>query len=228
MKRFFAGGFALRTILRLRRFQALEAVAAVLCSLSLLAWTWVLPQLQARVKADQSLLEAQRITLVRLSVVQPAPVASKSQNNLDAFRMILGDRREVDRYLAAIFNVARHHQLALVKGEYKLDFNPTTRTYVYQVLLPVVGTYASVRRFCNQVLVQAPFASLDEISYRRESVAAGIIEARLHFSLHLADRTPEAPLNVVATPVPVAAADLPVPVKVISPQAPQTALRPAS
>ena len=228
MKRFFSGGFALRTLLRLRRLQALEVVAAVLCGLSLLAWTWVLPHLQARVLTHQSLLEAQRMTLVRLAVVQPVPVASKSRNNLDAFRMVLGDRREVDRYLASIFDVARRHQLALVKGEYKLDFNTATRTYVYQVLLPVVGTYASVRRFCDQVLVQAPFASLDEISYRRESVAAGVIEARLHFSLHLADRTAEAPLHAAAAPIPVAPANPLVPVKVTSPQAPQTALRPAS
>lgn len=227
MNRHVAGSLPLRTVLRLRRLHGPDVVAVILCGLSLLAWTWALPQLQARLKAHQSRLGAQRATLVRLSVVQPAPVPSQSQNNLDAFRIVLGDRREVDQHLATIFAVARRNQLTLAKGEYKLDFNAATRTYVYQMLLPVVGTYASVRRFCDQVLVQAPFASLNEVSYRRASVAAGVIEAHLHFSLHLADRTPAAPREPAEAPVPSAPADPAVPARLVIAQVPRTAFRPA-
>ena len=81
MKHVSAGSVALRMVLRLQGLQPLEVVAAVLCCLSLLAWMWVVPQLQARVMAHQNLLAAQRSTLARLSAVQSAPVASQSENN---------------------------------------------------------------------------------------------------------------------------------------------------
>jgi len=46
---------------------------------------------------------------------------------------------------------------------------------------------AAVRRFCERVLLTIPFASLDEITFKREAVGNGSLDARLRFTLYLTD-----------------------------------------
>jgi hypothetical protein len=61
-----------------------------------------------------------------------------------------------------------------------------TRLCRYRVRLPLVGSYLQIRAFVEQSLQELPFASLDELSLRREGIASGELEAGLTLSLHLA------------------------------------------
>ena len=58
--------------------------------------------------------------------------------------------------------------------------------YTYQVTLPVKGSYGAVWKFGMLALRAIPFASLDEISFRRDAIGDAAVEARLRLTLYLA------------------------------------------
>ncbi|MGZ3158645.1 MAG: hypothetical protein ACXU7H_06145, partial [Burkholderiaceae bacterium] len=52
---------------------------------------------------------------------------------------------------------------------------------------PVKGQYQAIRKFCEQTLLAIPFASLDEINFKRDEITNSTLEAKLHFTLYLSD-----------------------------------------
>ena len=60
----------------------------------------------------------------------------------------------------------------------------------YQIVLPVKGGYQPLWQFAMQGLRDMPFASLDEVSFRRDAIAEPVVEARLRFTLYLKDGAP--------------------------------------
>ena len=59
--------------------------------------------------------------------------------------------------------------------------------------LPLKGSYAAVWQFALQALRAMPFASLDELSFRREQIADPTLEARVRLTLYLSDAAGVAP-----------------------------------
>jgi hypothetical protein len=60
--------------------------------------------------------------------------------------------------------------------------------HAYQVTLPVKGSYAAVWNFALDSLRAIPFASLDDISFKRDSIGDDKVAARLRLTLYLADQ----------------------------------------
>jgi hypothetical protein len=86
------------------------------------------------------------------------------------------------------FALADKAGLVLSKGEYREAFDSNARVYTYQLTLPVKGSYRAIRDFAMQSLRAIPFASLDEISFRRDAIGDANVEARLRFTLYLRDQ----------------------------------------
>jgi len=78
----------------------------------------------------------------------------------------------------------------LNQGEYKAGYDKASRVSTYQIILPVKGPYQAIWQFAMQGLREMPFASLDEVSFRRDSIAEPAVEARLRFTLYLKDGAP--------------------------------------
>jgi hypothetical protein len=53
----------------------------------------------------------------------------------------------------------------------------------------VKGSYAAIWQFAMAALRTIPFASLDEITFRRDAIGDATVDARLKLTLYLRDGT---------------------------------------
>jgi hypothetical protein len=175
-------------VLRLRL--ALMALGPVFCAACLLlllggaALLWLLPQRALQAKRQQVALR-----VVAMPVHQQAKAAPVSANdNLLLFYDALGEKRYAEQQVKTLFGLAAKAKLSLRQGEYKSAYERNARLHTYQVTLPVKGGYADVWQFGLMALRVIPFASLDEISFKRDSIGEPQVEARLRLTLYLADK----------------------------------------
>lgn len=174
----------LRARLLLMRTGPAVCVALALCLPGLGAWAWLLPQQAA---------------LVRRAVLPPTPAIPapavpaplSSNQNLTLFYATLGDQRDAEQQLQTLFALAARTGLVLSQGDYKAGYDQASRVSTYEIVLPVKGSYQSVWRFSALALRAMPFAALDEINFRRETIGDAAPEARLRLTLFLNPLAPE-------------------------------------
>jgi Tfp pilus assembly protein PilO len=120
----------------------------------------------------------------RATSEEQAPVSTNAKR-LAVFEQTLGQRAELDAYLRVVFENAQQRGLRLKLGEYRLAAVPPGRYQRYEMVLPVEGRFDAIQAFSQQVLLALPFAALDDIIVRRESVGSPVVEAKLRFALYL-------------------------------------------
>jgi hypothetical protein len=108
-------------------------------------------------------------------------------DNLAAFHATLGQRRHAEQQLKTLFGLAAKNGLVLSQGEYKSGFDRNAQVHTYQVNLPVKGSYAAIWQFALAALRAMPYAALDDISFRRDSIGDAAVEARLRITFYLSD-----------------------------------------
>ena len=104
------------------------------------------------------------------------------------------------QWLSTVYSMAEGEKLELLQGTYKLTEDPAFMLSHYRISLPVRGSYPQVRRFIARVLDAVPFASLEGITFQRESASTGAIEANVALTLHLR-AAPKAVLPVPAAQI---------------------------
>ncbi|MGK5059181.1 hypothetical protein ACQ4WY_19850 [Janthinobacterium sp. LB2P49] len=171
----------LRVQLLLRRLGAPACLAVALLALGAAAWVWAWQQ-----RAVAAQLEARPLPVPSLAVAAAAPGATASEN-LARFYAALGPQRHAEQQVKQLFDLAAKNGLLLAQGEYKSGYDKASRVATWQVTLPLKGSYAAVWQFALQALRAAPFASLDELSFRREQIADTQLEARLRLTFYLTD-----------------------------------------
>jgi hypothetical protein len=174
----------LRGRLLLMRAGPAACAAVFLCLLGLASWAWLLPQ---RGHARQAALAAQVTASMpapagKLVVAPPKPDANQ---NLALFYATLGERRYAEQQVKTLFALAAKTGLSLKSGEYKSVYDKASRVSSYQVVLPVKGSYQAIWQFSLQALSAIPFASLDDISFKRDNIADNLPEARLSMTFYL-------------------------------------------
>jgi hypothetical protein len=178
----------LRLRLALRAMNPVLPAAVVLCAAGFATLAWVVP---ARERLEEEGAAARRAA--RLPPPLAAPVASGgAPENLALFRAALGRQADVEPRLATLFRIAAKTGLVLRQGEYKRGFERNAQVHTYQIDLPVKGSYAQVWQFALLALRAMPYAALDDISFKRDSIGEAAVEARLRFTLYLLD-APGAP-----------------------------------
>jgi hypothetical protein len=185
-----AGAFLLRLRLALGANRMLAAASlAVLACLAALAWgAHTLTRLEAerdalRAAARSASLPSPVPAVAAAPVVPAAPPADA----LDTFYAALGPRRYAEQQVRTLFALAARNGLSLSQGEYKTGYDRNARVSTYQVNLPVKGSYGAIWQFALGALRAIPFASLDDISFRREAIGDPAVEARLRLTLYLKD-----------------------------------------
>jgi hypothetical protein len=184
------GGLSLRLRLALRANPLLTAASlAWLACAAALAWNL---HTLARLEAERDVLKA-----AARSASLPSPVpavalapmvpAAPPPDNLDTFYAALGPRRYAEQQVRTLFALAAKNGLSLSQGEYKTGYDRNARVSTYQVNLPVKGNYGAIWQFALGALRAIPFASLDDISFRREAIGDPAVEARLRLTLYLKD-----------------------------------------
>ncbi|CDG84579.1 hypothetical protein [Janthinobacterium agaricidamnosum] len=163
----------------------LAAGVLLLCLAGASGWGWVFQQRAALRQMVVKPLSAPPV------LVSAAPVASAEQN-LALFYDTLGEKRYAEQQVKTLFDLAAKSGLTLSQGEYKSAYDKASRVSTYQVVLPVKGSYQALWSFGLQALRAVPFASLDELSFRREQIADTSLEARLRLTFYLKDGAPQA------------------------------------
>lgn len=185
MKNIGLAQFALQARLRLTRLGWSNVLAGLLASVGAVAWLWGIPRLEQQTAARQTALLAAQKTLASAPPVPTAPVMPVAEQRLQQFYDVLGESRFAEQQVKTLFALAAKNDLALNQAEYKFAANKNGLFHTYAISLPVKGQYAAIRPFCEQVLLAIPFASLDEIDFKRDAVGNPNLDAKLRFTLHL-------------------------------------------
>jgi hypothetical protein len=174
--------------LRLRRLGPVVCGVALLCLLGAAAWGWAWQQRAALARTGAAAARAAAAPAAPLALaLAAAPVPASANQNLALFYDNLGQRRYAEQQVGTLFALAAKAGLTLNHGEYKFGYERASGVHTYQVLLPVKGPYRAIWQFCLQVLLTVPFASLDEINFKRELIADPAPEARLRLTFYLKD-----------------------------------------
>jgi hypothetical protein len=184
-----AAALFLRLRLALGAVGPVAAAAALLLVAAALALAWLLPQ-----RALQGQRQSVALSQAMMPQALPAPIAASASadQNLAIFYDALGERRYAEQQVKTLFALAQKTGLVLSQGEYKSAYDQNGRFHTYQVNLPVKGSYGAIWQFGMQALRAIPFASLDEISFRRDTIGAPAVEARVRLTLYMADQAPGA------------------------------------
>lgn len=173
--------------LALIRFGWSRGIAGALSVTGIATWAWGVPHLHKQQSIQQqNWLRAQQNRQAE-EVNSPAGQQATAEENFIHFARMLGDPLETEKQIKILFALARNTGLTLAKAEYKLAEDKNGRYRTYQILLPVKGSYSAIRIFCERSLLAIPFASLDEMGFKRESIASRTLEARLRFTLFLSE-----------------------------------------
>lgn len=127
------------------------------------------------------------------------PVESKPIKNtveeVSIFYQRFPDVATLPNWLEAIDEAAIHEQLALNRGDYKLNKVSKTATNLkdnaltrYEIMLPVKGSYIQIRKFIAIILRQLPMLALSDFQITRENVSSATVDANLLFVLFLKER----------------------------------------
>lgn len=155
---------------------ACVALALLLAGALVLAWS-----LKARRLASEPLPP------VAPQLAQAAPPPSANEN-LAHFYATLGEKRHAEQQVKQLFDIAAKTGLALEQGDYKFSADKASGVAAYQVTLPVKGAYQNIWQFSLQALSSIPFAALDDIAFRRETISEPVVEARVRFTLYLREQ----------------------------------------
>ena len=104
---------------------------------------------------------------------------------LHAFYAFFPARKKVPNLFGAIYKAARAESVRLSEGEYKYSLGKAGRIGIYQVNLPVKGSYTQIRKFIVKVLNSLPSAALEKVDFKRDSIGRGDLEASIRFTIYL-------------------------------------------
>lgn len=107
------------------------------------------------------------------------------EQQLSAFYDFFPAGASVPQWLGKVHAAAERNSLLLQTGEYKLLREKGWKLARYQITLPVRGSYPQVRAFLADALAAVPAMVLEDISLKRDSAGAAMLEARLRFTLYL-------------------------------------------
>ena len=89
-------------------------------------------------------------------------------------------------HLATLYALARKTGLALDSAEYRWQRGGDRKFDRYRVVLPLQGSYRSVRVFVAAALREIPTMSVDQVQFRRQDIGDETVEAQISLTFHLA------------------------------------------
>ena len=104
---------------------------------------------------------------------------------LEVFYKFFPSERSIPDWVEKINNMAARNNLVLRQEEYQVIRDPGSKLMLYQVTLPVRGTYPHLRGFINEVLREVPFASLDNVKFERQKIGDAALVSTVMITLHL-------------------------------------------
>lgn len=189
MKRLKLSQIFLHLRLLINRLGWVNSLTLSLLFMGLGAGGWQLYQLQRQTDAAAKALSLANQS-IRTDYRPPQePRMALTAQRLQQFHDTLGEQDYVEQQVKTLFSLARKNGLTLNQAEYQPAHDKQGHFYTYQISLPVRGPYRAIRLFCEQTLLAIPFAALNDISFKRDSADSQTPEAKLRFTLYLAEST---------------------------------------
>lgn len=135
----------------------------------------------ASLKATQLQLRRD-IAQTRRGEAKPAPTG---EMQLKAFYGQFPSLDRSDEWVAKIYAAAERQHIVLASGAYKLTGAETGNIRRYQITLPIKGSHVQIRRFLSDLLTEVPALSLDDISFKRETIDLPVVNAVIKLTLFL-------------------------------------------
>ena len=183
------------------RIGLVNALTGCALGLGLIGWLWVIPQLRADAAVQQVALARANSTLAAPVVAAAAPPQSAAENRLSAFYAALAPTADAEQHIKTLFTIAEHQHLQLNLTDYKMTANQDGQYQSYQLQFPLSGSYAAIRQFCEQLLRAMPFASLDEINFKRDAINSPKLDAKLRITLYLINKPASGPVSAATQEV---------------------------
>lgn len=151
--------------------------ACALAAATLCAWQ------SQRLGARQQDL-AQQIAAARTARPAPQRVAlPDGARRVAAFYAWLPAHEAIPDLLQQLVDVASRNGVVLAKADYKAQAEDGAAFLRYQITLPIKADYAKVQAFIVGALREMPALTLDSVTFKREQIDSGEVEARVHFNL---------------------------------------------
>ena len=165
--------------LAIRRLDCISILALSLCFVAGSFQWLVLPTIAQHAQR----LEAESIRAA--NDAPPADNATLDSQRYRSFQARLAAPADRATLLKQVFAHASAAGIPLAQGDYALIAEPEGGYDRLQIMLPLKGTYPQIRAFVDGMLEEIPAISLDEISFRRDSIKSTNIEVRLRLTLYL-------------------------------------------
>ncbi|MFZ6755233.1 hypothetical protein ACO0KY_17865 [Undibacterium sp. Dicai25W] len=179
--------YKIRAALYLRSNAFWNVLLFLLIIVTIFGWGCLIPLEMAKIdRADVSLKNAQQ-ELIRAKNSKKIVRLSPDEVNLNKFNDNLGQKKYVEQQLKTILALAQDAQLLVNSGDYKFDHDPVGGFFIYHMQFPIKGTYKQIRQFSEQVLLMIPYASLEEITFKRDAIGSPLLEAKLAFNIYVTD-----------------------------------------
>ena len=175
------------------RGQAAVLLGVALCAAALAALVW---QVAATARHGAELRAA--LQEHRHAQGQSRPTTNAERGA--SFERLLGRGEELEAYLGKVFAAAKRHGVSLTVGEYRLATDNAGGFRRYHMVLPVKGSFHAIQAFSQQVLLDQPFAALEEISLKRTSIDSTQVDAKTRFVLFLRASSGGAAPSIPAAP----------------------------
>ncbi|RQS58011.1 hypothetical protein DID96_36230 [Burkholderia sp. Bp8963] len=186
----------LNIILGLATLTAAEWVACGTLMLGLSLAGIVTPLLYQELHVQEDQLRAPERTSPR-SVVKPISGARQVTQRLNHFYSVLAPEDQLEGSVGKLFELAGRSGVTLEKADYRIATEKAGQYKMYQIDLPMRSSYSTILGFCEQVLAELPFASLDAIRFHRDKVSSGQVEATIRLTFFVASQpswpTPTSP-----------------------------------
>ncbi|OGA95375.1 MAG: hypothetical protein A3G27_03260 [Betaproteobacteria bacterium RIFCSPLOWO2_12_FULL_66_14] len=103
---------------------------------------------------------------------------------LAAFYEFFNAGEQAADWLAKLEAIAKGAGIKLGSGDYHMH-KTATRMERYEITLPLAGSYAQIRTFLENALIEIPVMSLDQVAFRRERASELQVQAEVRVTLHL-------------------------------------------
>ena len=173
--------------LKMQHGSLMQIVGSCLFLGGLAAWGWGVPFFKQQVSDVQHRTQQARAQLNQLPTAIATDALSPSEQRLKEFYANAGDPHYAEQQVATLIALAAKNNVNMAQTDYKWTENKQGNFRAYTVTIPIKGQYSMIRRFCDDVLSAIPFASLDEVSFKRAAISNQVVETRVRFTLFFTD-----------------------------------------
>lgn len=142
---------------------------------------------QAHLLAGEREALAARLAATRS--VRPAAPPPDAASRLSGFYQWLPAHDTIPAQLATLVEIAGKSGVTLAKADYKPQQDDSAQFMRYQITLPIKAEYAKVQAFILAALQGMPSLTLEAVTFKREQIEAGEVEARVQFNLLVRKRS---------------------------------------